>query len=486
MKTTILGSCVTRDIFRVVGREEENLTYYARTSLVSIFSKPLIIDEEDIKLSSSFQRRMVFSDFNKDFLKHIEINKPDRLIIDFIDERYDLMKYENNYVTKSKEFDDGQLADIYNFELVARKDSNTKILWERGCLRLIEVIRSIGLKEVYIHEAYWASEYINQNGKVEQFSFQSAINENNNLLKGYYDFFKCHMPEVKTLSTQCLADSCHKWGLSAYHYTDSYYHKIYDQLNVFRIKGENDMLQGENIFFGSCNIKYLFKESQSESKYLLVVFSGFPSIGNPPGYNHVRTLEDIDCHKLFILDNHNHTHSSGATYYLGINGDHSVEMSVVALITKIANENNILHNNIICVGSSKGGFASLYFGIKYGLGHVVSGGPQTRLGEYLAHQPSETKYIISFITGNFDAGKEYLNRLLFDLLGSVKRFPKLYIHVGHGDHHYKGHVIPFINKLEELGVSYELDVGDYEKHSQLGDFFPEFLKSRVMKILHND
>lgn len=243
------------------------------------------------------------------------------------------------------------------------------------------------------------------------------------------------------------------------------------------------MLQDEKTFLGSRKIKYLYKESQSESKYLLVVFSGFPSTGNPPVYNYVRTLEEIDCHKLFILDNHNYTHSSGATYYLGLNGDHSVEMSVVALITKIANENSILHSNIICIGSSKGGFASLYFGIKYGLGYVVSGGAQIKLGEYLAHQPYETKYIISFITGSFNEGREYLNKLLFDVIISAKKFPQLFIHVGRGDHHYKGHIIPFIDKLEEIGAPYELDVGDYQEHAQLGEFFPDYMKNKVKKIL---
>ncbi|GIQ62159.1 hypothetical protein PACILC2_07270 [Paenibacillus cisolokensis] len=160
-------------------------------------------------------------------------------------------------------------------------------------------------------------------------------------------------------------------------------------------------------------------------------------------------------------------------------------MSVVSLITKIANELGVLHENIICAGSSKGGFASLYFGIKYSFGYVISGGAQTRLGEYLAYQPAETKYILSFITGNFEEGRKYLNNLLFDVVRSSQRQPKIYIHVGKGDHHYKGHIIPLTNLFDELNIEYELDVADYQEHAQLGEFFAPYLKEKMEKILNN-
>jgi len=242
------------------------------------------------------------------------------------------------------------------------------------------------------------------------------------------------------------------------------------------------MFPGEKIFQGSRPISYLHQKPESSSKYMIVVFSGFPSIGNPPTYNYVKTLADIDCHKLFILDNHNHTHSSGATYYLGVSGDHSVEMSVVALITKIANEHGVSHKNIICAGSSKGGFASLYFGIKYSFGHVISGGAQTKLGDYLAYQPGETKYILSFITGDFDRGREYLNHLLYDVVRSSIDIPQINIHVGRGDHHYKNHILPLTDVLDSMGISYQLDIGDYDEHAKLAEYYPGYLLDNVHRI----
>ncbi|QHT60596.1 hypothetical protein GXP70_12050 [Paenibacillus lycopersici] len=243
------------------------------------------------------------------------------------------------------------------------------------------------------------------------------------------------------------------------------------------------MFEGEEIFKGSRPIKYVFQKSRSP--FLVVVFSGFPSrFGIPPVYNYIKTLSETDCNKLFILDDNNHTQSCAATYYLGFNRDHSVEMSVIALITKIANENGIEHKHIIAAGSSKGGFASLYFGLKYSFGHVISGGAQTLLGSYLMKLNNEIKYIAGFIAGSMDEdSKKYLDSLLFDAARAAKKSPDLYIHVGKGDHHYEGHILPFINLLNELNIPFDLDIGDYQEHAQLGEFYPKFLLEKLDAIL---
>lgn len=39
-------------------------------------------------------------------------------------------------------------------------------------------------------------------------------------------------------------------------------------------------------------------------------------------------------------------------------------------------------NNVITVGSSKGGYAALYYALKYGFGHAIAGGPQVKLGDF--------------------------------------------------------------------------------------------------------
>lgn len=233
---------------------------------------------------------------------------------------------------------------------------------------------------------------------------------------------------------------------------------------------------GEQIFEGTRPLKYVHKPS--ENKILIVIFSGFSMPGKPPVYNYIQTLSGIDCNKLFILDDHNDVHQTKASYYLGKNRSHDVEMSVVALITKIANENNIPRERIILAGSSKGGFAALYFGLKYSYGHVISGGPQIFLAKYLVDRLSAASGVASYIAGGIDEeSKNYLNSLMINLPKTNP--PNIYIHVGKGDHHYQDHVQPFLEHLDRLHIDYDLDVGDYTEHGDLGKYFPAYMVDRI-------
>nr|WP_154895315.1 accessory Sec system protein Asp2 [Paenibacillus xylanexedens] len=244
------------------------------------------------------------------------------------------------------------------------------------------------------------------------------------------------------------------------------------------------MFEGQGVFQGARQIKYMFKKSKNPCNSMVVIFSGFQSKGNPPPYNYVKTLEEIDTNKLFVIDDANTEHESKVTYYLGERRDNSVEVSVVSLITKIANEQGIHSNNITLAGTSKGGYAALYFGIKYGYGCCVVGGPQTLLGSYLIDQrvkeDESTLDVARFIAGGVDdESRQYLNDILFKAAREAKRFPILHIHVGKGDHHLPRHVQPFINELDKLGVEYILDIGEYSNHSYLGEYFPKYLIEKL-------
>ncbi|MDH2887882.1 DUF6270 domain-containing protein [Bacillus cytotoxicus] len=240
---------------------------------------------------------------------------------------------------------------------------------------------------------------------------------------------------------------------------------------------------GEKTFQSTKSVKYVFQKATKPCKHLVVVFSGFHGReieGVPPVYNYVKTLSECNYNKLFILDDYD----GKVSYYIGKNRDYALEASVISLITYIANENMIPMENIITCGSSKGGYAALYYAIKYSLGAVVSGGPQTLMGDYLFNLSSFTRSIIEFIAG--DCNKEsvdFLNNLLYQLIEQKNVFPEINIQVGKGDHHYANHVIPLVNKLDEKSISYNLEVADYEKHGDVSKYFPEYLLENLERII---
>ena len=144
-----------------------------------------------------------------------------------------------------------------------------------------------------------------------------------------------------------------------------------------------------------------------------------------------------------------------------------------------------------------------YMGIKYGFGYVIAGGPQTKIGNYLSVAAPE---VVEFIAGGQEEDDiEYLNRLLYDLLDyppnkfpqsfirqlsnlfgyHSKNFPKIFIHVGKGDHHYNGHVLPLVQELDKRNINYQLDIANYFFHDAIISHYADYL-IKTLNSIDND
>ncbi|MGG0658366.1 Two component regulator three Y domain-containing protein [Rummeliibacillus pycnus] len=238
------------------------------------------------------------------------------------------------------------------------------------------------------------------------------------------------------------------------------------------------MFKGEKVFESEKSIKYLFQKSYSKTNSLVIIFSAFPTKGKQPAYNFVRTLSEFDCNKLFILDDF----GSRASYYLCEKRDFSIERSVISLINFIIKENEIDH--VISCGSSKGGYAALYYGIKYGFDHIIAASPQYYLGDYLLDQ-TNSQDVTLFMSGlSADEDHQFLNEIMPKMIDETQSKPNIFIHLGKDEPHYENHVKPLLAKLNEVHINYELDLGDYSKHSDVGKFFPTILKDNIRTLLH--
>jgi len=125
-------------------------------------------------------------------------------------------------------------------------------------------------------------------------------------------------------------------------------------------------------------LKYVFYPSSCTSKYLIV---GFQAIQNTPSYNYIRTLNNVNAYHLYIKDDYGSDERTHSSYYLNEGNPIKVEGLVQLLIDNYVN--HLSKENTIFISSSKGGFAGIYHGYKYGVGHIIVGGPQTMLGDYL-------------------------------------------------------------------------------------------------------
>ena len=134
----------------------------------------------------------------------------------------------------------------------------------------------------------------------------------------------------------------------------------------------------ERIFKASpgLEIHYRLQTPKYDCQHLLIVMSGF-NLPDP-------TIYDFDmlahCRStiLWIKDDFN----DHPAYYLCNNMKFDIEQDVSTLIEATINAVNPKYTSIL--GASKGGSASLYYGIKHKIKNIISCVPQFRIGSYVA------------------------------------------------------------------------------------------------------
>jgi accessory secretory protein Asp2 len=229
------------------------------------------------------------------------------------------------------------------------------------------------------------------------------------------------------------------------------------------------------------NLKYLYYP-QAKSDYLVVVFQ---AINENPGYNYVNTLAGIESNKLFIKDDYGTDELTRSSYYLGENKTHTITDNVINLIEEKRKEMGITKLNVICCGSSKGGYAAIYHAFKGLYGHAIAGGPQVLLGDYLLPKPENPRGfmadIFKYLTG--DLQKQdivWLNSQIFEQIDKSKN-TCLHLHVGKGEPHYIEHAVPL---LDYLGgdATVKLDLADYSTHTEMIKYFPTYIRKEILNI----
>jgi len=233
------------------------------------------------------------------------------------------------------------------------------------------------------------------------------------------------------------------------------------------------------------NIKYLYFHHY-DSPLLIIVFQ---ALNKTPSYNYIKHLKNIPISKLYIKDDLG-PDPTNATYYLGQNKSLKIAEGANKLIEKYRSLNSLDKNKVVCAGSSKGGFASIfqvYFG---GYGYAIAGGPQIYLGEYLRKnlkkETNMLSVIYNYLTGTFsDVEKGYLNNILPNLVERKGELvsPYVHIHVGDEEPHYKNHVKPFYDYVSSLGKNdIILNTENYSEHSELATHYPIFLQKQMEQI----
>ena len=235
----IHGSCITRDIFRINPVGFTIKAYYARSCITSIVSTPLDIDDDDLPgLTSNFQRRMVVNDFKKQIFEQLKSLDFDYFFIDFIDERFNLLKSNSSSVTKSAELINSKYLAKTNINFLEINRLNYPLSsWKNDCDIYIEKLcEAFNPDKIIIIKSKWAERFLDVSGEIREFNginhFEiSYIKKMNELLENYYDYICSQLPMAACISyPPVIAYEKHEWGLSPFHYLREQYEAVYKEI----------------------------------------------------------------------------------------------------------------------------------------------------------------------------------------------------------------------------------------------------------------
>lgn len=214
-------------------------------------------------------------------------------------------------------------------------------------------------------------------------------------------------------------------------------------------------------------VKYLFfKRNHSDS--LIVVFSGFS--GNNRRYNYIKSFASLRIDKLYVLD----TWGYQGSYYLFENGDRRPERLVDGLLEFIIGKRK--YKNVYFAGSSKGGTAAIYYGLKHDATDIFAGACQYNIGDYLHRNDHESIFRGMMGDGAGDQESEVLNNIIKNRIReSANSSTVIHLIYSKGDLTYKRHIIDLIKDLEYSNIKTMHRIEVFSEHSDIGIYFPKYV-----------
>lgn len=220
MEFDIFGSCLSRDGFEFENSKHKVNQYFARSSLVSVLSKPLSNTDIEIDLETNFLKRTIKDDLTKRFKKYVSKPRSKAIIIDLIQERYPLTKIEGSLFTYSADYRRAKLPKgtmITGF--------NQLDLYKKNIREIANLFKKYDY--VILHEVNLAKEYYDDENNLVPFKLyekDTFFIENGDI---YYSLLKSKLSNVYSLRIEGYkGTNKHKWGAAPSHYENEYYLKF--------------------------------------------------------------------------------------------------------------------------------------------------------------------------------------------------------------------------------------------------------------------
>lgn len=239
MRVLIYGSCISRDSLELAPKQGIQLAgYSARSSLVSAFARrPTGLSGTAAQVRSSFQRRMLEADAQKELPKVLRSLPYDLLLVDIVDERFNVLAKGEERLTDSPALRES------NF-LAGRASAWRRIYsgsdehfngWVDALDRMLNTVAGLpGPIPVAFLDAGWATTI--EGPETDQSLSHAGRDpeEANDLYARYREYFCSKIPQEQVIRPPAkvtVSDPNHKWGLAPFHYVQGFYDFVGNRLS---------------------------------------------------------------------------------------------------------------------------------------------------------------------------------------------------------------------------------------------------------------
>lgn len=212
---------------------DEMKKHFSFSSLISIMSKRSAeLLDADINGINEYRKKHIIHDFSKTFLNISKAFFDDCpiIIIDFLEERFDIGYINDSYFTISEAFLESDLPKQLDYKVLKRKQPETVALWRQSCLEFINLLKTRFKHKKVVLVKMKLTEYYGSYGKEVQFENIDEIREINDLLEDYYSFFVDACPEAIVVdvddSEWYYTDRQFRHGCLPWHLNEQMYREI--------------------------------------------------------------------------------------------------------------------------------------------------------------------------------------------------------------------------------------------------------------------
>jgi len=228
LRLAIWGSCATRDILES-GEHSFELEYHARTSWVSQASPPHR-PPVPIPPGAGFGERMVREDLAKEVVADLIASQPALLVVDLIDERFDVVQVAGSWYTMSDYYQrlglEPKVREVATVTSAYRSPPRALQFESAAALIAPELAEALPRTRIVLHQAWYTARTADPAVPFYSTATKHAMSSNE-ALSGWYaslrSAFGRRLHVVEPPRELLVGDPAHRWGLAHYHYVPQYY-----------------------------------------------------------------------------------------------------------------------------------------------------------------------------------------------------------------------------------------------------------------------